>query len=169
MLNHVQTHPFESRLVNDPRGAEKEFEPQAILRYIRAAGPFPFTDSQFRHSQNRNIPLVMPHPQLLPKTLPPEIWLEIFEWATYNNNLTLGNPRPFEPIPGTARDPSLQTRLALFSVCKTWREWMAQILYKDISIRRDIRSLQQALGRCEQSGPHYGDMVGTCSALVRMP
>jgi len=129
--------------------------------HIRAAGPFPFTG--FAISQNRNSPLVMPHPHLLRKTLPPEIWLEIFEWATYNDNLTGGNPKPFEPIPGTARDPSLQARLALFSVCKTWRGWMAQTLYKDISIRRDIRSLQQALGRCEQSGPHYGEMVGSWS------
>lgn len=103
------------------------------------------------------VSLVMPH-------LPPELWLEIFEWATYNENLALGNPKPFEPIPGTTRDPSLQVKLALFSVCKTWQGWMGQILYKDIKIRTDTCSLQQALGRRERSGPHYGEMVRSCSA-----
>jgi hypothetical protein len=101
----------------------------------------------------------MPHEQI-----PVELWLEIFEWATYNDNLVLGNPKPFEPIPGTARNPSLQVRLALFSVCKTWQGWMAQILYRDIKISMDTCSLQQALGRREQSGPHYGEMVRSCSA-----
>lgn len=91
--------------------------------------------------------------------LPPELWLEIFEWAADNDNLACGSSKPFEPIPGTTQDPGLQVRLALFSVCKTWQRWMARILYKDIKIGRDTYSLQQTLGKHEQSGPRYGEMV----------
>jgi len=92
--------------------------------------------------------------------LPPEIWLEIFEWATYNANLAqVGSPKPFQPIPGTAQDQNLKVKLALFSVCRTWQAWMAQILYEDIEIRRDTYSLQQVLGGREQSGRRYGEMV----------
>lgn len=125
--------------------------------YTRAGATVIFT--LYQRVGGIQISLVMPYEQV-----PVELWLEIFEWATYNDNLVLANPKPFEPIPGTVQDPSLQIRLALYSVCKAWQSWMAQVLYKDIKIGVNTCSLHQALGRREQSGLHYGEMVRFCSA-----
>jgi hypothetical protein len=91
--------------------------------------------------------------------LPPEIWLEIFEWATYNSNVSKDVHMAFEPVPDGSRDLNLLVRVAIASVCSTWHNWIAESLYKDIEIRRDAYALQWLLGERQQSGRRYGEMV----------
>ncbi|KAF8167477.1 hypothetical protein B0H34DRAFT_779213 [Crassisporium funariophilum] len=94
--------------------------------------------------------------------LPPEIWLEIFEWATYNSILQiLDGYTPFQPLPnGSIRDPNLQTRVTLSRVCRQWRTWALHSLYQDIKIKIGMHALQQALSGHEQPVKRfYGEMV----------
>ncbi|KAF8963911.1 hypothetical protein BDZ97DRAFT_1919442 [Flammula alnicola] len=91
--------------------------------------------------------------------LPPEIWLEIFAWATYNPNLLMEELKPFEPIPDSAWDPNLQVRVALSRVCRTWQCWVAQSLYQDIKIRHGAHALRRVLAGHRPSGICYGEMV----------
>ncbi|CAA7268026.1 unnamed protein product [Cyclocybe aegerita] len=91
--------------------------------------------------------------------LPPEIWLDIFDWATFNPNIITNASTPFTPIPDSTRDPNLQVRAALASVCRTWRKWAAQSLYQDVKIRRDAHALKQALERYQHAAASYGQLV----------
>ncbi|KIK07364.1 hypothetical protein K443DRAFT_673618 [Laccaria amethystina LaAM-08-1] len=91
------------------------------------------------------------------QTLPPEIWLEIFEWATFNSFLT--GYTPFQNIPGDSRDPSLHIKSTLSLVCRSWREWSTHLLYKEIRIRHGAHALKQALGRTIQDDRLYGSLV----------
>lgn len=91
------------------------------------------------------------------QTLPPEIWLEIFEWATFNSFLT--DYTPFQNIPGDSRDPSLHIKSTLSLVCRSWRQWSTHLLYKEIRIRHGAHALKQALGRNIQDDRLYGSLV----------
>ncbi|KDR85607.1 hypothetical protein GALMADRAFT_108906 [Galerina marginata CBS 339.88] len=93
------------------------------------------------------------------RLLPPEIWLQIFEWATHNINLPSDESTPFQLIPDNRRDPNLQVRVALSRVCRAWQTWAAQALYKDIKIRHGVHALEEVLAGREQSGKRYGELV----------
>lgn len=98
-------------------------------------------------------------------SLPPEIWLEIFECATYNAHLSLDNHVYFEPIPDSARDYSLPVKVAIASVCTTWQLLIAESLYKDVTIRHGAHALQRILEGRMQSGRRYGEMVSFCASI----
>jgi hypothetical protein len=80
--------------------------------------------------------------------LPLEIWLEIFQFATYVHNCETIKPlNPFTPrrmttIALAANTPALamRTKLALVLVCKSWRRLAAQLLYRHVVIRSPARA-----------------------------
>ena len=97
--------------------------------------------------------------------LPPELWLEIFEWATHNplSNLTQSY-LPFQPLPfrDNIHDPNLnQVRLTISHVCRQWRRWMLRSLYSDIKIkdRKSATGLRKTLERPTTADGYYGEMV----------
>ncbi|KAF8910011.1 hypothetical protein CPB84DRAFT_1764362 [Gymnopilus junonius] len=94
------------------------------------------------------------------RLLPPEIWLEIFDWATYNPNFGTDESTPFQQIPrGRGLDTNLQVRATLCLVCRTWQAWIAQSLYRDVHINRNTNDLHRTLSVGNFAGRRYGDMV----------
>lgn len=80
--------------------------------------------------------------------LPLEIWLEIFQFATYvHRSETIQPLNPFTPrrtstnVMG-ANTPSLamRTKLSLVLVCRAWRRLAVKILYRHIVIRSPARA-----------------------------
>ncbi|KAF8808002.1 hypothetical protein BYT27DRAFT_7097538 [Phlegmacium glaucopus] len=93
--------------------------------------------------------------------LPPELWLEVFEWATHNPLLNVTkSPAPFQPISfhdNIRSDPNLNVRLTISLVCRQWKRWAARSLYSDIKIQGDSASgLRKALTTADG---YYGEMV----------
>ncbi|TEB38503.1 hypothetical protein FA13DRAFT_1681967 [Coprinellus micaceus] len=82
--------------------------------------------------------------------LPLELWLEIFQLATYSSRSTSIKPTdPFAThraltrnIINTMNTPALalQTKLALVAVCKAWRSLGTPILYCHIVVRSPMRA-----------------------------
>ncbi|PBL00689.1 hypothetical protein ARMGADRAFT_1006829 [Armillaria gallica] len=96
--------------------------------------------------------------------LPPELWLEIFSWATMPEGATPYecNYKPFRESP--ARDErgvdlevkALTSKLSL--VCRDWHAMTTELLYKDVLINRGQNALKSVL--CpHQNDPGYGKMV----------
>ncbi|KAJ7212965.1 hypothetical protein GGX14DRAFT_445829 [Mycena pura] len=97
--------------------------------------------------------------------LPLEIWLEIFQWATYVYSSTT-----IEPIdPFTLKSPgdllgantpvlSMRTKCVLVRVCRSWRRIAIQILYQHIVIRSPSRAalILQVLRDSERDKSNYG-------------
>lgn len=93
------------------------------------------------------------------RQLPPEIWLEIFEWATCHPRFLSDHHTPFRDVPHYGKDPNLQVRANLSCVCRTWQMWAAQLLYRDIQIRHGAHALKHALEDHQSSGRSYGELV----------
>jgi hypothetical protein len=93
--------------------------------------------------------------------LPTELWLEIVYWATQSSSREAKVPVtdhvPFQLPPTDTKDSALCTRSALTLVCRLWRIWTTNFLYKDIRIRHGARALRQAL----ENQQDYGRMVCT--------
>lgn len=99
--------------------------------------------------------------------LPPELWLEILSWATYNpimHRLEGGHIQPFQSLsyPRNARDINLETSASISMVCKTWKQWVAQALYRDLRVRSNLRTLKHALQKVAD-----GDPQKRCGEMVR--
>ncbi|TBU49158.1 hypothetical protein BD309DRAFT_948228 [Dichomitus squalens] len=102
-------------------------------------------------------------------TLPIELWLQIFRWATldtWTHALYATDYSPFEAINvniGTAE--SRYTKRALVFVCKRWRRWATPLLYEDIFIPRTYPSLYRML----RYGEDWGDgfIIPPCANLVK--
>ena len=70
--------------------------------------------------------------------IPPELWLEVFEWATYNPLLNvIQSHSSFQPAPFRDKipDPNLNVRLTISLVCRQWRLWVVRSLFSDIKIK----------------------------------
>ena len=82
----------------------------------------------------------------MPSQLPPELWINIFRWATYPLD---GYPAPYyEPfrVPASeAFDELLKTKCALVQVCRLWRALATIFLYEDVRIRYDSATLKTVL------------------------
>ncbi|KAJ2917735.1 hypothetical protein MD484_g2618, partial [Candolleomyces efflorescens] len=82
------------------------------------------------------------------RELPPEIWLEIFEFATYvHRSATIKPLNPFTVKRASTNvmgvnTPvfALQTKLAIVAVCKSWRRLALPILYQHVVIRSPKRA-----------------------------
>ncbi|KAF8899140.1 hypothetical protein BD779DRAFT_1666862 [Infundibulicybe gibba] len=99
-------------------------------------------------------------------TLPTEIWIEIFKWATYSprqsrwwsSDIEHDNVYvPFERAPGqTIESETLNARRNLGLVCKQWKVLTEGFLYQDVNIRRGAHALRELFDRKEQHGSHHG-------------
>ncbi|RXW25046.1 hypothetical protein EST38_g807 [Candolleomyces aberdarensis] len=104
------------------------------------------------------------------RELPPEIWLEIFEFATYvHRSATI---KPLDPF--TVKRTStnvmgvntpvfaLQTKLAIIAVCKSWRRLALPILYRHIVIRSPKRAerILEALQASRTTDPVQSQATG---------
>lgn len=94
--------------------------------------------------------------------MPPELWLEVFRWATASeasNALFSTDYAPFQVLPLTkyAADPSLKVKRTLVLVCRQWKELAVEFLYEDVKIRNSVTSL---IGVLEDTGSaNYGRLV----------
>ena len=101
--------------------------------------------------------------------IPPELWLEVFEWATYNPLLNIAQSHsPFQPAPFRDSefffDPNLNVRLTISLVCRQWRLWVIRSLFSDIKIKDrssaiDLRKILETPTTADADGGCYGEMV----------
>lgn len=81
-------------------------------------------------------------------TLPVELWLLVFRWATLSSStlsLCTTEHVPFQAgvLDGLDKD-AVAVKRTLVRVCKLWRELTRDLLYEDITIR-DVLAVQNAL------------------------
>jgi len=77
---------------------------------------------------------------------PPEIWLEVFRWATTSCNLSI-TPEyvPFQPTPNVyMSDPTAPVKSVLPLVCRRWKSLSTEFLYQDLRLLRDTDALKNA-------------------------
>ncbi|EAU91087.2 hypothetical protein CC1G_03255 [Coprinopsis cinerea okayama7 len=137
--------------------ADHDFPPNFNVNQSR-----PVLDSQMQTILNRSLDVIDPfkcvftvpmaiqqeHPKKPPPELPPELWLEIFQFATYVHRSA--SIKPLDPFavqrisrtPMAANTPALAlfTKLALVQVCKAWRKATLPMLYEHIVIRSPSRA-----------------------------
>ena len=83
-------------------------------------------------------------------SLPVELWLEIFRWATLSlstSSLCATTFKPFEAAScteGTDHD-TVAVKRTLVRVCRLWRDLARDLLFEDVVISRNAPALQQAL------------------------
>ncbi|KAJ6520372.1 hypothetical protein C8R45DRAFT_954932 [Mycena sanguinolenta] len=71
------------------------------------------------------------------ETLPPELWLEIF--AMLDDRTYRVSHEPFQPIPGIAAEDSVNSAYtAVVLVCRNWRAWATNLLYRNIKLSDSI-------------------------------
>lgn len=92
--------------------------------------------------------------------LPPELWMRIFHWATYNPVRDLESIceiQPFESINAFEThlecEEAFVVKRALTLVCRRWRTMLREFLYEDIWVRHGCEALANAL---EASEKKYG-------------
>ncbi|RDB29483.1 hypothetical protein Hypma_015939 [Hypsizygus marmoreus] len=91
--------------------------------------------------------------------LPPEIWLQIFRWATTSDRereLITATYTPFQPPATDAFDPLIAVKRTLALVCRQWKRLSIEFLYEDLRISRGTHVLKDILGQ-----------EGGCGRLVR--
>ncbi|KIL71584.1 hypothetical protein M378DRAFT_64786 [Amanita muscaria Koide BX008] len=94
-------------------------------------------------------------------TLPTELLLEIFQWATdcyYPHPCSYSYYSPFQALEDRA-NPNLKIKRSLSMVCRQWRHLTAQFLYKDVWIGHGAEGLKQALKTARSDGGTYADCV----------
>lgn len=83
-------------------------------------------------------------------SLPVELWLEIFRWATLSpstSSLCATTYQPFQAastVEGIDRD-AVAVKRTLVCVCKLWRDLARDLLFEDVVISRNAPALQHAL------------------------
>ncbi|KAF8846147.1 hypothetical protein BDN67DRAFT_960831 [Paxillus ammoniavirescens] len=102
--------------------------------------------------------------------LPPEIWINIFRWAT---SPTAGYPaayyEPFRPSFEKFDEP-LRTKRALVQVCRRWRVLASAFLYEDVRVRYGSRSLREALvSHCDAEDEGSRGWLGRCVRRLELP
>ncbi|TFY68426.1 hypothetical protein EVG20_g3555 [Dentipellis fragilis] len=110
-----------------------------------------------------NMSTKMPSPPTVWQRTPPEIWLSIFEHATFvPHAFDTDVADPFDipetciPFDSQIQDGlrvSLRTKRELVRVCRYWRDLATPILYRAVTVRddRSLRCLRDALVRLAQS------------------
>ncbi|KAF8629896.1 hypothetical protein AX15_003252 [Amanita polypyramis BW_CC] len=87
----------------------------------------------------------LPNP---PADLPPELWLEIFQFSTYvHREASIVPLDPFAPrhvstnvMASNSPSITLKTKLSLVLVCRSWREIAMPLLYRYVAIRSPSRA-----------------------------
>jgi hypothetical protein len=89
--------------------------------------------------------------------LPPEIWLEVFRWATTperSRNVPTPTYIPFQ-LPSslhTSDRTAVAVRWALPLVCRQWKHLSVEFLYKDLTLLRGTHALKNVFDRGENPG-----------------
>ncbi|KAI0372948.1 hypothetical protein BV20DRAFT_938607 [Pilatotrama ljubarskyi] len=101
-------------------------------------------------------------------TLPVELWLQIFRWATLTSAtsaLYTTKYRPFDVIDihGVDHEASL-TKQTLVLVCKRWRAWVTPLLYEDLLITKEHLPFDDILRNGED---HARGEASPCAHMVR--
>ncbi|EMD38464.1 hypothetical protein CERSUDRAFT_32243, partial [Gelatoporia subvermispora B] len=95
-------------------------------------------------------------------SLPVELWLQIFRWATLSPLTIRLNAVTYHPFETTSliADDTLRTKLSLLLVCKQWYQLALEFLYEDLWIR-SAGALEEVLirGRETQGVLEYGRWV----------
>jgi F-box-like len=80
-----------------------------------------------------------------PQLLPPEIWLEVFRWATApDESCNPSTPAyvPFQPTPSLdVSDPTATVKSVLPLVCREWNRLSTKFLYQDLSLPQGTHTL----------------------------
>lgn len=90
----------------------------------------------------------MAAPSTLRPSLPTELWLQIFRWATLSHSTAALHTikyRPFESVDFHGFDEATSTKLALVLVCKQWQQWATSLLYEDVFLPRERNPLNHML------------------------
>lgn len=94
---------------------------------------------------------------MAPPSLPVELWLDIFRWATLSSSTLSLSATQYQPFQASCASPAesvdweiVAVKRALVCVSKLWRELARDLLYEDVVIWRNLPSLQKAL--------HAGDV-----------
>ncbi|KAF5392497.1 hypothetical protein D9757_002322 [Collybiopsis confluens] len=75
--------------------------------------------------------------------LPPELWLQVFDWAT---NYPAAYSTTYSPFSSTELQPACpDTAVSLALVCKAWRALVREFLYRDVRIGSSQSVLQEVL------------------------
>lgn len=91
--------------------------------------------------------------------LPPEIWLQIIDWATYDPS-SYDTNTPFSAIPDDGLDTNLHHRAKLSAVCQVWKSWIARKLYRSVRIPEECHILYDTLNRSRDDDDlPYGQLV----------
>ena len=79
---------------------------------------------------------------------PPEIWLEVFRWATTDASCNLSITSeyvPFQPAPNIyTADPTATVKSALPLVCRQWKSLSIEFLYQDLRLLRGANALKSS-------------------------
>ncbi|KAA1467834.1 hypothetical protein DENSPDRAFT_793395 [Dentipellis sp. KUC8613] len=78
-------------------------------------------------------------------SLPPELWLEIFRFATHDAKLYDTKYKPFRVQFSDVHNAPLATNYAIVLVCKLWWILGMELLYEDVRIRHGALALRRAL------------------------
>jgi hypothetical protein len=112
--------------------------------------------------------------------LPAELWLEVFQWATFTSSdaAYTTNYKPFEPLGRyEVLDQSLKVKAVVVRVCRQWRALAEYMLYEDLRIRHGEQALADVLESCEERGrwvrraelPYTNTVTTTPSSLRPLP
>lgn len=79
--------------------------------------------------------------------LPPELWIDIFRFATYSPKLYSAQHSPFDlsSLDDQTHRDTLALKYAIALVCRLWRALSIQMLYEDVQIGEGAGSLQHTL------------------------
>ncbi|KAH7923896.1 hypothetical protein BV22DRAFT_551122 [Leucogyrophana mollusca] len=93
--------------------------------------------------------------------LPPEIWIHIIRLATLPaSDLGVAHAyRPFRTSHDAIDRSSLQTKRTVVQVCRLWRALATPMLYEDIDVRHNPRTLRGIIDTGDPEQPGYGRWV----------
>ncbi|KAL7283622.1 hypothetical protein ACG7TL_003057 [Trametes sanguinea] len=103
-------------------------------------------------------------------SLPVELWLEIFRWATLTPSthaLYATKYLPFDVMAVHGSDEAKSTKRALSLVCKQWRAWTEPLLYEDIVIPMADLPLGDRMPLCAPSYREDKTATLPCAHWVR--
>ncbi|KAJ7292748.1 hypothetical protein C8J57DRAFT_1490236 [Mycena rebaudengoi] len=96
------------------------------------------------------------------ESLPVELWLEIFTQLGLPYTLSHA---PFQPVPG-ASELSVNPYTTIVLVCKNWRAWASELLYRNVRISNVDLKLPEGMGGYRTYGQWVRRVVVPYSTTV---
>jgi hypothetical protein len=98
--------------------------------------------------------------------LPPELWIQIFRWATAPAEVEPKDVSTFMPFQSVKWNVPLRhqlsTKRTLVLVCRQWRHLGIKFLYEVIVLRHHVQALEQALRRGYGKWVRVAELVCAC-------